>query len=492
MITLPEENPVQNPEHPKDELEEKIEKSKEYSVKDGIFYSIMTGFGVFFVTPFALRLGAGIADIGFLQTFPQLFGSLGQLLYSKIARTYKSRKEIVLKLVSIQTAMWIGFIFLTLFSHNSAVSLLVLFYSVFVLAELLANPAWTSWMGDIVREKERASYFGRRNELTSFTAFATTIIAGWTLGFFESFWGGLAGFTVIFAVAFAARLVTSWYLNREVEPRLEAPPAHGGFREFVKHMNSTSFGALVWYNTILVFAVNVASPYFAVYMLRDLGFDYAAFGFVMAGMQVALFLTMVYWGETVNKLGNKTVLYASGLVVTITPVWWTVFTSPLFLFLAEFSSGLGWAGQRIATLNLVLKTTPVEEKARFVAYFNFFQGIAVFAGAMTGAAIAYVLADSSFLFFAGLPLVFAISALMRLAAVLLFIPRIEDAESKGFESRTYLIKTVTVYPMLSAIHEIQVGARKGISKAFELELEFDAEVKKDVEKVFSKLKIRKI
>ena len=45
---------------------------------------------------------------------------------------------------------------------------------------------------------------------------------------------------------------------------------------------------------------------------------------------------------------------------------------------------------------------------------------------------------------------------------------------------------------MGANHEIQVGARKGISKAFELELEFDAEVKKDVEKVFSKLKIRKI
>ncbi|MFH1056606.1 MAG: MFS transporter [Candidatus Micrarchaeota archaeon] len=472
-------------------LEEQLEKSKEYSVKDGIYYSIMTGFGVQFITPFALRLGATVADIGFLQTFPQLFGSLGQLFYSKLARTYQSRRELVLKLVSLQTAMWLGFIFLSLFSHNNAVSLLVLFYSLFALAELLANPAWTSWMGDIVKEKERASFFGRRNELTSFAAFVTTMIAGWTLGFFDNLLGGLYGFTVIFAVAFAARIISLWYLSRKVEPRLEQAPPAGGFASFLKQITKSNFGSLVLYNTIMVFAVNVSSPYLAVYMLRDLGFDYASFGLVTAGMQVSLFLTMVYWGDAVSRLGNKTVLYASGLVVSILPLGWSVFTTPLLLFLAEFTSGLGWAGQRIATLNLVLKTTPAEEKARFVAYYNFFQGIAVFAGAMVGAWLSIVLQNQSFLFFAGLPLVFVISAVLRFASVLLFIPRIQDEESKGSESKAYLLKTVTIYPMRSAVHEIELGVRKGLGKAAELEKEFD-EVKKKADEAFNKLKIKRI
>ena len=262
MITLPEENPVQNPEHPKDELEEKIEKSKEYSVKDGIFYSIMTGFGVFFVTPFALRLGAGIADIGFLQTFPQLFGSLGQLLYSKIARTYKSRKEIVLKLVSIQTAMWIGFIFLTLFSHNSAVSLLVLFYSVFVLAELLANPAWTSWMGDLVPENERGSYFGKRNKIVGIVGLAVMLLGGIYLDLFENLNGKMVfiGFATIFFISFLARIASLYFFNKQYEPELKFDrKKYFSLFDFIEHMMQNNFGRFVMFVPITWWAIHIAA-----------------------------------------------------------------------------------------------------------------------------------------------------------------------------------------------------------------------------------------
>ena len=79
-------------------LREQIEKSKGYSVKDGIFYAIMSGFGLWFITPFALRLGGTIADVGFLQTFPQVLGSLIQLYYSRLTKAVKSRKEIVVKI----------------------------------------------------------------------------------------------------------------------------------------------------------------------------------------------------------------------------------------------------------------------------------------------------------------------------------------------------------------------------------------------------------
>jgi len=74
-------------------LEKKLEKSKDYSIKDGSFYSVMVGFGVNYLTPFALRLGASVADVGLLQTLPQLLGSAAQLLYSRVSRVVKSRQN---------------------------------------------------------------------------------------------------------------------------------------------------------------------------------------------------------------------------------------------------------------------------------------------------------------------------------------------------------------------------------------------------------------
>ena len=473
------------------EFEQKLEESKKYSIKDGTFYSIMAGFGVNYLTPFALRLGATVADIGFLQTFPQLLGSIAQLLYSRISRVVKSRREIVLKLVSLQVLAWLGLLALTMLTGDRLISWLVLFYSISILAESFANPAWTSWMSDIVKEKDRASYFGKRNEITGFAAFLSSIAAGWVLGLFENMQNAALGFTVIFAIAFAARIISLYYLSKKFEPRIEEHTGETNFRSFVKSLRQTPFGALVLYNTLLMFAVFLAAPYFSVYALNVLKFDYFTYAVVFSISQISIFLTMVYWGETSVKMGNKNVLYASGLLVAAIPLWWALFKDPWFLIITELLSGLGWAGQRIASFNLILKTTPEKDKSKFVSYYNVFQGAAIFVGGMIGALLASVFQQNPLFLFGVLPAVFLISGVLRFAAVLLFIRRIEEPESKTFESKTFLLKTITVYPAQSAMYELQSGFRKGLSKAFELEQDFN-EMKKKADDLLNKMKIKKI
>ncbi|MEM4255252.1 MAG: MFS transporter [Candidatus Norongarragalinales archaeon] len=476
------------------ELEEKLEKSKEYSVKDGSFYSLMVGFGVNYLTPFALRAGATVADIGFLQTFPQLLGSLAQLFYSRTSRIVKSRKELVLKLVSLQVLAWLGLLSLTLLSGDGIISWIILFYSVSILAESFANPAWTSWMGDIVKEKDRAQYFGKRNEITGFAAFVSSLAAGWVLGLFQSWDKAALGFTVIFAIAFAGRIISLYYLSRKFEPRLEEQTDEATFRSFVKTLRQTPFGALVLYNTLLMFAVFIAAPYFSVYALNVLEFDYYTYALIFSVSQISIFLTMVYWGETSASLGNKSVLYASGLLVALIPLQWVLFRDSWLLFFSELFSGLGWAGQRIASFNLILKTTPEKNKSKFVAYYNVFQGAAIFAGGMAGALLAGLLQNNPSLLFFGLgvlPSLFVASALLRFTAVFLLAKRIEDSESKSFESKAFLFKTITVYPAQSAMYEIQSGLRRGLSKAFELEKEFHT-IKKKSDELMDKMKVKKI
>ncbi|MBS3070099.1 MFS transporter [Candidatus Micrarchaeota archaeon] len=474
-----------------DDLEKKLEKSKDYSIKDGSFYSVMVGFGVNYLTPFALRLGASVADVGLLQTLPQLLGSAAQLLYSRVSRVVKSRQKLVLSLVSIQCLAWLGLFALTLLSGDSIVSWLILFYSISVLAESFANPAWTSWMGDIVKEKDRPQYFGKRNEITGFAAFVSSIAAGWALGLFQEWSRAALGFTVIFAIAFLGRLVSLYYLSRKFEPKLEERTQEITFRSFLKSLRQTNFGALVLYNSVLSFGVFIAAPYFSVYALSVLKFDYFTYAVVFAVAQISLFLTMVYWGDVVNKLGSKSVLYASGLVVAIIPLYWALFKNPFLLFFFELFSGLGWAGQRIATFNLILKTTPEKDKSKFVAYYNVLQGIAIFAGGMVGALLAWFFEANSISLLGALPAVFVVSSALRFAAVLLFARRIEEQESKGFESKTFLFKTITLYPAKSAMYEVQSGLRRGLSKAFELEKDFHT-LKKKSDEMLNKMKIKKI
>ena len=114
-----------------------------------------------------------------------------------------------------------------------------------------------------------------------------------------------------------------------------------------------------------------------------------------------------------------------------------------------------------------MKTTHEKEKAKFVGYYNFFQGIALFAGAMAGIVLSGLSSQVGLWILSGLPLVFAVSSLLRFSSVLL-ATRIEEPESKGFQSKAFLIKTVTIYPVKSAMHEIQGGFKTGVGKAVEL------------------------
>ncbi|NUN11293.1 MFS transporter [Candidatus Micrarchaeota archaeon] len=442
-----------------------LRKSREYSIKDGFFYALMTGFGTSFITPFALRLGATISDIGLLQTLPQLLSGLLQLSYAKITTLFKSRKEIVVKLVSIQALMWIGLILVSLYAKNSAINWLIAIYSIYVISEALANPAWTSWMGDLVPEKHRSEYFGKRNEITGFGAFIALIIAGWLLGFFEDLFSGLAAFTILFSIAFVARMVSIYYLTKKIEPRTEITVKENSFAHFLIHLRETNFGRLVIYQSVLTFAVFVSAPYFAVHMLENLGFDYFTFALIISSSQITLFLTMVYWGHEIQRIGNKTTLYASSLVIGLVPIWWILFKNPLYLFIIELFTGIGWAGHRIASLNMILKNTPQEEKTRLVAYYNFFQGITIFAGSMVGAVLAGFFHDNPTILGTGLMGVFLVSGVLRLLSVILFLPRIQDTESTPIKSKSLLVKLVTIYPMRSAMAEIQFGIKHSINTA---------------------------
>ncbi|MDE1798455.1 MAG: hypothetical protein KGH63_03550, partial [Candidatus Micrarchaeota archaeon] len=57
-----------------------IKSTKSTSVKDGAFWAVMVGTGESSMSAFALALGAPGGMVGFIQTFPQFFGSLVQLL----------------------------------------------------------------------------------------------------------------------------------------------------------------------------------------------------------------------------------------------------------------------------------------------------------------------------------------------------------------------------------------------------------------------------
>ncbi len=426
----------------------------DYSVKEGSTYSVMSGFGNAFMTALALRLGAGTVAIGLLQSLPTLLYAGVQLFVGRLIETVRDRKKFVLIFVTFQAFLWLPMVLLALYTSDHTVWLVVLFYSLVGVCEAFINPAWVSWISDIVPARKRGLYFGRRNEVTGFVALASTFAAGYTLGFFESF-NAMLGFAVIFLVAFVARLVSLFFMNKMMEPGYRVDGNHRvGFSSLLKEMRKTNFGILVIYASALSFAVNLSSPFFDVYMLQNLKFDYFAYTLVTAASAFFTLITMPYWGRVADRLGNKFVLNTTGFLVALVPFFWILSPNLLYIIAFHVIVGLAWSGQRLATFNLVIATTPRENRVRYVTYYNFFTGLSLFAGALLGGFLAIAFASVQFLWLGGLLLLFLVSGILRFVVAATLLQKVKEVEVRPKASeKHFLLKTVTIYPLRSVMHE---------------------------------------
>jgi len=70
------------------------------------------------------------------------------------------------------------------------------------------------------------------------------------------------------------------------------------------------------------FAVNIASPYFAVYQLHNLKFSYFVFAGLGTASSVATLLTISGWGRAADRIGNLKVLVATSVLIPFVPLLW--------------------------------------------------------------------------------------------------------------------------------------------------------------------------
>ena len=155
-----------------EDISGKIEKSLRYSILDGTFYSAMVGFGESFFSVFAVFLKANNIELGLIGSLPKTLGALLQLYSDKLLHILRSRKKLICISALLQGLMYIP-IALVLFMGEFKVIHFIFFVSLYSVFAMILAPAWNSWMGDLVNEWERGSYFGKRNKITGFTAFVS-------------------------------------------------------------------------------------------------------------------------------------------------------------------------------------------------------------------------------------------------------------------------------------------------------------------------------
>jgi len=398
--------------------EKRKENSLRYSIRDGVFVSMMNGFTLDYLTPFLIFLGGTIRHVGVLSALPNLVAAFIQLKSPDIADRLSSRKKVISLAILLQAAMLPPMVACWFLEWRVGVFIAIV--TLFTAAGAVIMPAWGSLMADLVEEGKRGEYFGWRSKTLGITTVLSTFLAGFILHRAEKT-SALVGFAVIFALAFVFRLVSWHYMNKMHEPALvRKAEDYFSLRDFVSRYQTSNFLRFVAYISTLKFTVYVASPFFAVLMLKNLGFGYMAFTMVTLSATVAAILSIRRWGVHADRVGNLKVVRSTSMLVALIPVFWLFGQDPVYLFFVQAFSGFAWAGFNLSASNFVFDAVSPGKRTRCIAYFNFFSGVSMSLGALFGGWLAMVMPEGFLFQYKAMSLIL-VSAVLRLAMAF-FLP----------------------------------------------------------------------
>jgi MFS family permease len=403
------------------------EKALKVSIKEGTAANISSGFGDNFVIPFALSIGAKPFHIGILSSFSGFLYQFAQLIGTRMMEKH-SRKKIVLWFVFLQALMWLFIALVGIFVWKGifdgySVWLLILFYSLLMFFGGISYSPWFSWMGDIVPPEKKGEYFSGRTRVASLAGLATILIAAFFLDFYKTKGLALLAFSILFVLAFTFRFVSYMLFHKQYAPKFRQKKRdYFSLWAFIKKYDN--FGKFAVYQGFFNIAVMIASPFFNVYMLKELNFSYTMFTLATVSYIIYYLLFLPLAGKFSDRYGNKNLTVITNVFFVLTPILYCLVKTPLgVILLPQLSAGIASAASVISFSNFIYDAVSPKHRSICVTYTNMLIGTGTLIGAFMGGVIVDYIHPSAikpYIF------VFIVAAALRALVAVIFLPQIKE------------------------------------------------------------------
>ena len=327
---------------------------------------------------YALMLGASSTVIGVLAAIPFLTQLLQAPAVALLERVRSRRRVAIIGLFVARLALPLMAVLGFLPDRNVALLLLVIGETIHCGLNAVAGCAWNSWIRDLIPEQKLGLFFARRTIWATVLGIGGTGLAAAALQFGDPSGrggGSPMAFAAVYGLGFVSSLISTWHLSRVPEPPMPAPVQQRKLgRLLLEPLRDPGFRNLIRFFASWQFAVNLAAPFFSVYMIRQLGTS-AGFVLLMSIVsQAANIVVLRGWGRLSDRFTNKTVLSfaapafilciaAMALAGQIGPPGWTI----AYLTLLHVLMGMTSAGVALASSAIGLKLAPRGRATAYVA-----------------------------------------------------------------------------------------------------------------------------
>lgn len=356
-------------------------------MRDGILTQAMGNLtGGAFLVAFALLLGASNVVIGLIAALQSLTQIL-QIPAIYLVETTRNRKALMVFGLFASRMFWLLFALVPWIvppNYRIKAMLLVLFIDFSM--GTIAGLAWNSWMHDLIPQKMLGQYMGKRMAVSTAVGIIITVAAGVGIDAFRINFAGVSA-VVIYSIYFAlGGLIGLWsvyFIARTPEPVMARHPHTNVLASIREPFQDHNFRRLLFFLGSWNFAVNLAAPFFTVYMLKRLNMDMALIVGYATLSQIVNVMFFRLWGHLADRYSNKSVLNETGFMFISTFALWPftsisghLWVTLTMLFFIHALAGISTAGVTLCTGNIALKLAPRGKATAYLAVRSFVSGIA--------------------------------------------------------------------------------------------------------------------
>ena len=300
----------------------------------------------------------------------------------------------------------------------------------------IGGVAWLSWTKELIPDQSRIAFLSRRNFLTTLLSLAL----GMAVGAFLDSWnsqhpGSMTGFAGLLGVALAAGIGSSICMSNVAD--LKRKPIVDGeapFSHLIRRpLRDSNFRRVVLFYVVWNLSVNLAGPFFCVYMLQKLELPFWQVTALVTLSSVAGLVGNGFWARLKQRFGIKPVIYLTTFADAFVPFLWLFAGGQgMWLLIVIHLFGVFSAPLAIGPQAMVLRLSPNARSSPYMAVFSSIAGPVIAIAAISGGAI-----SGSFVgewswgpvAIDGLKIVFLLSFVGRLLS-LIILRRIAEPDSR--------------------------------------------------------------
>ncbi len=328
-----------------------------------------------FLVAIALQFGASNLVIGLLAAIPMLTNII-QIPAVLLVEKLQARRALSVYFVFLSRAPLLLIALIPFLSHDD-------WRVAVLLGALLANGAfravsqcaWSSWMRDFVPREKRGAFYAKRMSIAAIAGMGLSLAAGYYLDWVEVGFPQyvLYSYSFLFLIAFLSGMANVWFVTMIPEPRMHS---NGGnvFRMMLEPFKNINFRRLMMFLMVWNFAINLAAPFFTVYMLKNIDLEMSTVVSLTVLSQLVNIAVLRIWGRFMDRFTNKSVLRVCGPLFVVSIFFWIftlnpdrhAFTVPLLVIL-HIAMGIATAGTVLGTSNIAIRLAPRNAAASYLA-----------------------------------------------------------------------------------------------------------------------------